>query len=107
MKNIVASAAALALLAAAPVFAQELAGRESALDPLAAFAGALDDVALLERGDSQAEMLRQPADIIAADLDVTGRAAAECGALQTIERLAGHAASVKHARTRPQGGTVS
>src|SRR5579863_10533510 len=56
---------------AAPVFAQELAGREPALDALAAFAGALDDVALLERRDRQPQMLRQPANIIAADLHVT------------------------------------
>src|SRR4029079_8871150 len=54
---------------AAAVLAQELAGAEAGLDALDAFARAFDDMLCLELADRQVEELRQPPDVIAAELE--------------------------------------
>src|ERR1700752_5269333 len=55
---------------AAAVFAKELASREAALDPLAAFTSALHNVAFFELAHGQLQEFGQAADVVAADLNI-------------------------------------
>ena len=79
---------------AAAVLAEELAGAEAGLDALAALAVALDDMPGLELAHREAEELRQPPDVVAADLDIAGGAAAEGRAFQAIQRIVAHGGSL-------------
>ena len=90
---------------AAAVLAKELAGGEARLDALAAFAGALDDMPFLELAHGQAEELRQPPDVVAADLDVAGGPATERRALQAIKRTRWSCRQFDHGRGGGQGRT--
>jgi hypothetical protein len=62
--------------AAHVVLVEKLAGLKTFLDSLLALLGDLHDVALLELGHSDIQVLRQPPDVIAADANVTRHPAA-------------------------------
>src|SRR5262249_31923278 len=72
---------------------EERAGLVGLLDQLLAFARDLDDVALLELADRQAEPFGQAPDVVAADLHIACHLAAQAGTFETVERwlLVAHA----------------
>jgi hypothetical protein len=70
--------------AAHVIVVEELAGLEAFLDPLLALLGNLDDVALLEFGDGNIEMLGQPPDIIPADPYIASHPAAQGRTFQAV-----------------------